>query len=138
MTYFNLIAGNTAVLAGISTAPSSVFLQCSGVCRAESSLFLFLSFISVSVSGVFDIFGREKNSLNSKRNAWEYIAIWFSSYCKEPSVQWPKDGQVRTQALLEGCTRSLLLMKRWQATPSLHEELAFSFFCYFRPQLKMG
>lgn len=58
-------------------------MECHGVCRAEPSLFLLLSLISVSVSGVFDIFDRENNSLNTKRNAWEYINIWFSSYCKE-------------------------------------------------------
>lgn len=61
MTYFILTAGNTAVLAGVSTELSSVFLQGNGVCRAEPSLFLLLFIISVSVSGVFDIFDREKN-----------------------------------------------------------------------------
>lgn len=81
MTYFSLTAGNTAVLAGASTAPSSAFLQGNRVYRAEPSLFL-LSLISVSVSGVFDIFDRENNSTTIKRNAWEYIDIWFSSYSK--------------------------------------------------------
>lgn len=59
MTNFSLTAGNTAILAGASTAPSSAFLQGNGVYRAEPSLFLLLSLISVSVSGVFDIFDRK-------------------------------------------------------------------------------
>lgn len=83
MTYFSLTAGNAAVLAGVSTPPSPAFMQCNGVCRAEPSLFLLLSLISVSASGVFDIFDREKNTLNIERSAWEYIDVWFSSYCKE-------------------------------------------------------
>lgn len=81
MTFFSLTAGNTAVLAGASTAPSSAFLQGNRVYRAKPSLFLLLSLISVSVSGVFYIFERENNSTTIKRNAWEYIDIWFSSYC---------------------------------------------------------
>lgn len=73
--------------------------SCNGVCRAQPFLFLLLSLIS----GVFDIFDRENNSLNIKRNAWEYIEIWFSVTVKSPdSVQLPRNGQERTQALLEG------------------------------------
>lgn len=107
MTYFSLTAGNTAVLAGVSTAPSSAFLQCNGVCRAESSLFLLLSLISVSVAGVFDIFDREKDYLNIKRNAWEYIDICFSSYCKESRWYSAAQGWARENPLLEGWTLSL-------------------------------
>lgn len=141
MTYFSLTAGNAAVLAGVSTAPSPAFMQCNGVYRAEPSLFLLLSLISVSASGVFDIFDREKNTLNIERSAREYIDVWFSSYCRvQPVFSCPRMGKRGFRHCWKGEAPSLgwLLMKRWQVTPSLHSDLAFSFFCYFGPHLKMS
>lgn len=110
-------------------------MQCNGVCRAEPSLFLLLSLISVSVSAVFHIFDRKKNTLNIERSAWEYIDVWFSSYCKESRQCSAAQGWVREDP---GTVGRVASNEEVAGSPISPLRTCLLFFCYFGPHLKMS